>query len=298
MQEAANQFKIDFDVRNADCRHSKTREMAEKIKQSPTQPDYIVLTDDRAIGDEFMHILQNTNIRFVLLNEGFDNEEKSKLKIPKNRILGALLPDYTLAASELMELLAEKASEIKIGKFCVLVFTGVGVNRSSEEIMIGVHNVQKRNKSITGVEQKNEVEGEDGASFIKAKLKQNVGIVITYSYTATEKVIEVAEANGLKPGVDFVIGSFGFTPTNVNYLKQNKVAAIAGGNEKAGAAVIAHIFDDTQNLVERAMHDYVFDLKIVSNAKEIKQLNCTSFSFKAYSQKYTSHFSIEQFKVD
>lgn len=298
MRIAADQFKIILDVKEAKNNQAIMLNIAKTLNKNKNYPDYIILTGHRSICDEFINELRKTEITFILLNEGMDNKEKGNLKIGENRCLGALLPDYYAAAAEMTYMLIDKANEIKNNNYKLLLFTDNMKNRSSEEICKSIEHISNLSSNIEFVEPVQNVENGKEALFRTRMLDKDVGIIITYSYTATQAIINNAEAEGYKPGIDFVIGSFGLTETNKYYLQRNKVAVLAGGNQKAGAAVIAHIYDDIKNKAKRTKHEYIYNLKIVTSTAQISKQNCFNNNFKKLSKAYNSDFSIEQFRAE
>jgi ABC-type sugar transport system substrate-binding protein len=255
MQNAAASLGVRLEIAYAEREHPKTLEIAREIASRPREkrPDYVVITNDYAVGLELLKILDAAGIRTFLAYSSFPPEQRAEVGAPRTRFkgwLGSLEPRAEDAGYLTARALIERARKEKRfapdGKLHMIAIAGDRSTPSSINRNAGMRRAVSEDAQVV-------LEQEVYAGWTRDKAaEQSEWLYQRYPYARLVwagndlmafGAMQSWEKRGGKPGVDAWFSGVNTSTEALEAVKNGRLTALAGGHFITGAGAIVMLHD-------------------------------------------------------
>ena len=256
MAAAAHALGVQLEIIYAERDHLKTLEFARQLAARPlaSRPDYVILSNDYAVGAEVLRILDAAKIKSFFAYSGFsDARERSKVGMPRQHYknwLGGLEPradeaGYLTANALIQRGLAEKMAGSD-GKLHILAIAGDRSTATSYKRNEGMRRAVAENKNVV-LDQLvygdwNRAKAQEQSSWLYQRYP-HTRLIWTGSDLMAFGAMESWRARGGKPGSDAYFSTINTSTEAFTSLDAGSLSALAGGHFIAGAFSLIMLYD-------------------------------------------------------
>jgi len=255
MQAAAKSLGMAFEVQYAQREPLKTLEIARELVARPAgkRPEYIVITDDYAVADQLLKIVDDAGVKTFLAYSSIPVDQRSNTGSPRGKYkgwLGSLEPraedaGYMTARALIDRGKREKAFGID-GKLHMLAIAGDRSTPSSINRNQGMRRAISEDARVVLKEEvyaawSRELGSQQAESLYRrypdAKLVWAGNDLMAFG------AMTAWEARGGKPGVDAWFSGINTSTEALEAIKSGRLTSLAGGHFITGAWALLMIYD-------------------------------------------------------
>jgi len=256
MSAAAHSLGVQLEVLYSERDHLKTLAIAKEIaaRAPGSRPDYVILSNDYAVGFEAIRILDAANIKTFFAFSGItDSRERQIVSGPRQLYkgwLGSLEPKSEEAGYLTAHELIERGEAMHLyapdGKLHMLIIAGDRSTTSSLKRNTGMKRAIAEAKNVV-VDQ--EVYGEWSRS--KARVQSEwlyqrfpgKHLVWAGNDLMAFGAMESWRARGGTPGKDAIFSAINTSSEALSAIDSSSLSALAGGHFVAGAFALVMLYD-------------------------------------------------------
>ena len=255
MQAAAKSLGMAFEVQYAQREPLKTLEIARELVARPAgkRPEYIVITDDYAVADQLLKIVDDAGVKTFLAYSSIPVDQRGNTGSPRGKYkgwLGSLEPraedaGYMTARALIDRGKREKAFGID-GKLHMLAIAG---DRSTPSSINRNQGMRRAISEDARVVLKEEVYAawsrELGSQQAKSLYRRypDAKLVWAGNDLMAFGAMTAWEARGGKPGVDAWFSGINTSTEALEAIKSGRLTSLAGGHFITGAWALLMIYD-------------------------------------------------------
>ncbi len=256
MEAAARSLGIQLEVLYAERNHLQALIFARQLAARPrfARPDYVVLSNDYAMGPELIRILDAAHIKTFLSFSGIsDPKDRTRMGLPRSLYrgwLGSLEPQSEEAGYLTAQALIAKARAARLtapdGKLHMLVIAGDRSTTSSMKRNAGMHRAVSEAGDVV-------IDQEVYAEWNRAKAQeQSQWLYLRHSHARliwsgndlmAFGAMEGWRAKGGKPGGDALFSAINTSAEAFTALESGSLSALAGGHFITGAFSLVMLYD-------------------------------------------------------
>jgi len=256
MMAAAHNLGMQLEIIYVERDHLKTLELAKQIAVRPVsaRPDYVVLSNDYAVGAEAMRILDAAHIKTFFAYSGFsDASERDKVGVPRQIYkgwLGSLEPragdaGYLTARALIQRGLAEKLVGAD-GKLHMLAIAGDRSTTTSYKRNEGMRRAVAEAKNVV-IDQViygdwNRAKAQEQSTWLYQRYP-GTRLVWAGNDLMAFGAMESWRARGGKPGRDAYFSGINTSSEAFTALESGSLSALAGGHFITGAFSLVMLHD-------------------------------------------------------
>ena len=255
MQAAADSLGMTFEVQYAQREHLRTLDIARAMVARPVgkRPEYIVISNDRAVAGELLKIVNAAGIKTFLAFSSLPADQRGDVGAPRTKYkgwLGSLEPRAEDAGYLTARALIERGKKEKTfgpdGKLHLLAVAGDRSTPSSIKRNQGMHRAIAENRMVV-------LDQEVYADWTREKAAEQTEIL--YQRHPHARLIWAGndlmafgamlswEKRGGKPGVDAWFSGVNTSTEALESIKSGRLTSLAGGHFIAGAWALVMIYD-------------------------------------------------------
>lgn len=255
MQAAADSLGMTFEVQYAQREHLRTLDIARAMAARPVgkRPEYIVISNDRAVAGELLKIVDAAGVKTFLAFSSLPADQRGDVGAPRTRYkgwLGSLEPRAEDAGYLTARSLIERGKKEKTfgpdGKLHLLAVAGDRSTPSSIKCNQGMHRAIAENRMVV-------LDQEVYADWTREKAAEQTGIL--YQRHPHARLIWAGndlmafgamqswEKRGGKPGADAWFSGVNTSTEALESIKSGRLTSLAGGHFIAGAWALVMIYD-------------------------------------------------------
>jgi ABC-type sugar transport system substrate-binding protein len=255
MQAAAHSLGLTFEVQYAQREPLKTLAIAREMVARPTgkRPEYIVITDDYAVADRLVMIIEPAGVKTFLAYSSIPVDQRGGIGSPRTKYkgwLGSLEPRAEDAGSLTAHALIERGKKEKAfgrdGKFHMLAIAGDSSTPSSISRNQGMRRAVAEDRMVVLDQEVYALWAREIAAqqaewlyrrYPDAKLVWAGNDLMAFgSMTAWEK-------RGGTPGMDGWFSGINTSTEALEAIKSGRLTSLAGGHFITGAWALVMIYD-------------------------------------------------------
>jgi ABC-type sugar transport system substrate-binding protein len=255
MQAAAHSLGITFEVQYAEREPMKTFAIAREMVARPVRerPEYIVITDDSAVADQLLKIIDAAGVKSFLAYSSIPNDQRVGVGSPRGKYkgwLGSLEPRAEDAGYLTAHALIERGKKEKAfgrdGKMHMLAIPGDRSTSTSIKRNAGMHRAVAEDASIV-------LDREVYAAWSREiaatradqlyRLYPDAKLVWAGNDLMAFGAMAAWENRGGKPGVDAWFSGINTSMEALEAIKTGRLTSLAGGHFIAGAWALVMIYD-------------------------------------------------------
>ncbi|MFZ6875573.1 ABC transporter substrate-binding protein [Undibacterium sp. Di27W] len=256
MMTAARNLGVQLEVIYAERDHLKTLELARQIAARPlnARPDYVILSNDYAVGAEALRILDGAHIKTFFSYSSFsDAGEREKVGAPRQLYkgwLGGLEPraedaGYLTASALIQRGRAEKLTGAD-GKLHMLAIAGDRSTTTSYKRNEGMRKAVAEDKNVI-LDQViygdwNRAKAQEQSAWLYQRYP-HTRLIWTGNDLMAFGAMESWRARGGKPGRDAFFSAINTSAEAFTALESGSLSALAGGHFIAGAFSLVMLYD-------------------------------------------------------
>ena len=255
MQAVAKSLGMTFEVQYAQREHLKTLEIAREMVARPAdkRPEYIVITNDYAVGAELLKIIDGAGVKSFLAYSSIPLDQRGDVGAPRTKYkgwLGSLEPQAEDAGYLTARALIERGKKEKAfapdGKLHMLAIAGDRSTPSSINRNQGMRRAVDEDRMVV-------LEQEVYAAWTREKAAEQAEWL--YQRYPDAKLIWAGndlmafgamtawEKRGGKPGVDAWFSGVNTSTEALEAVKSGRLTSLAGGHFITGAWALVMIYD-------------------------------------------------------
>jgi ABC-type sugar transport system substrate-binding protein len=255
MQAVAKSLGMTFEVQYAQREHLKTLEIAREMVARPAdkRPEYIVITNDYAVGAELLRIIDGAGVKSFLAYSSIPLDQRGDVGAPRAKYkgwLGSLEPQAEDAGYLTARALIERGKKEKAfapdGKLHMLAIAGDRSTPSSINRNQGMRRAVDEDRMVV-------LEQEVYAAWTREKAAEQAEWL--YQRYPDAKLIWAGndlmafgamtawEKRGGKPGVDAWFSGVNTSTEALEAIKSGRLTSLAGGHFITGAWALVMIYD-------------------------------------------------------
>jgi len=255
MQAVAKSLGMTFEVQYAQREHLKTLEIAREMVARPAdkRPEYIVITNDYAVGAELLRIIDGAGVKSFLAYSSIPLDQRGDVGAPRTKYkgwLGSLEPQAEDAGYLTARALIERGKKEKAfapdGKLHMLAIAGDRSTPSSINRNQGMRRAVDEDRMVV-------LEQEVYAAWTREKAAEQAEWL--YQRYPDAKLIWAGndlmafgamtawEKRGGKPGVDAWFSGVNTSTEALEAIKSGRLTSLAGGHFITGAWALVLIHD-------------------------------------------------------
>jgi ABC-type sugar transport system substrate-binding protein len=255
MQAAAKSLGLTFEVHYAQREPLKTLEIAREMAARPagTRPDYVVITDDYAVADQLLKIIDGAGIKTFLAYSSIPADQRGSVGSPRGKFkgwLGSLEPRAEDAGYLTARALIERGKREKAfgwdGKLHMLAIAGDRSTPSSINRNQGMQRAVAEQAMVI-------LDQEVYAAWNRELAAQQADSL--YRRYPDAKLIWAGNdlmafgamtawaTRGGKPGVDAWFSGINTSTEALEAIKSGRLTSLAGGHFITGAWALVMIYD-------------------------------------------------------
>ena len=252
MQAAAHSLGMAFEVQYAQREHLKTLEIAREMVTRPAgkRPEYIVITNDYAVGGELLKIIDGAGVKSFLSYSSIPADQRADIGAPRAKYkgwLGSLEPRAEDAGYLTARALIERGRQEKAfapdGKLHMLAIAGDRSTPSSINRNQGMHRAVVEDGKVV-------LEQEIYAAWTREKAAEwlyqrypDVKLVWAGNDLMAFGAMAQWEKRGGRPGVDGWFSGVNTSTEALEAVKSGRLTSLAGGHFITGAWALVMIYD-------------------------------------------------------
>jgi len=255
MQAVSKSLGMTFEVQYAQREHLKTLEIAREMVARPAdkRPEYIVITNDYAVGAELLRIIDGAGVKSFLAYSSIPLDQRGDVGAPRTKYkgwLGSLEPQAEDAGYLTARALIERGKKEKAfapdGKLHMLAIAGDRSTPSSINRNQGMRRAVDEDRMVV-------LEQEVYAAWTREKAAEQAEWL--YQRYPDAKLIWAGndlmafgamtawEKRGGKPGVDAWFSGVNTSTEALEAIKSGRLTSLAGGHFITGAWALVMIYD-------------------------------------------------------
>ena len=255
MQAAAKSLGLTFEVQYAQREPLKTFAIARELVARPAdrRPDYIVITDDYAVADQLVKIIDPAGVKTLLAYSTIPLDQRAGIGAPREKYkgwLGSLEPQAEDAGYLTARGLIERGRSEKAfgadGKLHMLAIAGDRSTASSIKRNQGMRRAVAEDASVV-------LDQEVYAAWARENAAEQTDIL--YRRHGDARLVWAGndlmafgamaswEKRGGKPGVDAWFSGINTSTEALAAIKSGRLTALAGGHFITGAWALVLIYD-------------------------------------------------------
>jgi ABC-type sugar transport system substrate-binding protein len=255
MQAVAKSLGMTFEVQYAQREHLKTLEIAREMVARPPdkRPEYIVITNDYAVGAELLRIIDGAGVKSFLAYSSIPLDQRGDVGAPRTKYkgwLGSLEPQAEDAGYLTARALIARGKKEKAfapdGKLHMLAIAGDRSTPSSINRNQGMRRAVDEDRMVV-------LEQEVYAAWTREKAAEQAEWL--YQRYPDAKLIWAGndlmafgamtawEKRGGKPGVDAWFSGVNTSTEALEAIKSGRLTSLAGGHFITGAWALVMIYD-------------------------------------------------------
>jgi ABC-type sugar transport system substrate-binding protein len=255
MQAAAHSLGMTFEVQYAQREPLKTFEIAREMVARPLgqRPEYIVITDDYAVADQLLKIIDAAGIMTFLAYSSIPVDQRGATGSPRGKYkgwLGSLEPQAEDAGFMTAQALIERGKGEKAfgldGKLHMLAIAGDRSTASSLKRNQGMHRAVEKD-ALVDLDQEVYAEWAQENAAAQAdrmyRLHPNIKLVWAGNDLMAFGAMAAWEKRGGKPGVDAWFSGINTSAAALAAIKSGRLTSLAGGHFITGAWALVLIYD-------------------------------------------------------
>jgi ABC-type sugar transport system substrate-binding protein len=255
MQAAARSLGMTFEVQYAQREPLKTLDIAREMVARPSgkRPEYIVVTDDYAVADQLLRIIDTAGVKTLLAYSSIPVDQRGGVGSPRGKYkgwLGSLEPRAEDAGYLTARALIERGKrERAFGSDDRLHMLAIAGDRSTASSL-------KRNQGMRRAVAENPIvvvdqevyaawarENAAGQTEWLYRLYPNVRVMWAANDLMAFGAMASWEKRGGKPGVDAWFSGINTSTEALEAIKSGRLTALAGGHFITGAWTLVLIYD-------------------------------------------------------
>jgi ABC-type sugar transport system substrate-binding protein len=255
MQAAAKSLGMAFEVQYAQREPLKTLEIARELVARPAakRPEYIVITDDYAVADRLLRIIDDAGVKTFLAYSSIPLDQRGTIGSPRGKYkgwLGSLEPRAEDAGYMTARALIERGKREKAfaadGKLHMLGIAGDRSTPSSINRNQGMRRAISEDARVVLEEEvyaawSRELGNQQAESLYRrypdAKLVWAGNDLMAFG------AIAAWESRGGKPGIDAWFSGINTSTEALEAIKSGRLTSLAGGHFITGAWALLMIYD-------------------------------------------------------
>jgi ABC-type sugar transport system substrate-binding protein len=255
MQAAAKSLGMAFEVQYAQREPLKTLEIARELVARPAgkRPEYIVITDDYAVADQLLKIIDDAGVKTFLAYSSIPVDQRSNTGSPRGKYkgwLGSLEPRAEDAGYMTARALIDRGKREKAfgadGKLHMLAIAGDRSTPSSINRNQGMRRAIGEDARVVLKEEvyaawSRELGNQQAESLYRrypdAKLVWAGNDLMAFG------AMTAWESRGGKPGVDAWFSGINTSTEALEAIKSGRLTSLAGGHFITGAWALLMIYD-------------------------------------------------------
>jgi ABC-type sugar transport system substrate-binding protein len=255
MQAAARSLGMSFEVQYAQREPLKTLEIAREMVARPPgkRPEYIVITDDYAVADQLLKIIDPAGVKTFLAYSSIPVDQRGGVGSPRGKYkgwLGSLEPRAEDAGYMTARALIERGKHEKAfgpdGKLHMLAIAGDRSTASSLKRNQGMRRAVAENP-IAAVDQEVYAawarENAAGQTEWLYRLYPDIRVMWAANDLMAFGAMASWEKRGGKPGVDAWFSGINTSTEALEAIKSGRLTSLAGGHFITGAWTLVLIYD-------------------------------------------------------
>jgi ABC-type sugar transport system substrate-binding protein len=255
MQAAANSLGMAFEVRYAEREPLKTFAIAREMTARPAgkRPEYIVITDDSAVADELLKIIDAAGVKTLLAYSSIPIDQRVETGWPRSKYkgwLGSLEPRAEdagyLTAHTLIERGEKEKAFARDGKLHMLAIAGDRSTPSSMKRNEGMRRAVAEKRGIVLDQEVYALWARENASSQAESLYRihpDAKLIWSGNDLMAFGAMAAWERRGGKPGVDAWFSGINTSIEALQAIKSGRLTSLAGGHFMTGAWAMVMIFD-------------------------------------------------------
>ena len=255
MQAAAKSLGMTFEVQYAQREPLKTLEIARELVARPAgkRPEYIVITDDYAVADQLLKIIDDAGVKTFLAYSSIPIDQRGNTGSPRGKYkgwLGSLEPRAEDAGYMTAHALIDRGKKEKAfaadGKLHMLAIAGDRSTPSSINRNQGMRRATSEDARVVLKEEvyaawSRELGSQQAESLYRrypeAKLVWAGNDLMAFG------AMSAWESRGGKPGVDAWFSGINTSTEALEAIKSKRLTSLAGGHFITGAWALLMIYD-------------------------------------------------------
>jgi ABC-type sugar transport system substrate-binding protein len=255
MQAAAKSLGMTFEVQYAQREHLKTLEIAREMVARPAdkRPEYIVITNDYAVGAELLRIIDGAGVKSFLAYSSIPLDQRGDVSAPRTKYkgwLGSLEPQAEDAGYLTARALIERGKKEKAfgrdGKLHMLAIAGDRSTPSSINRNQGMRRAVAEAPMVVLEEEVYAAWTRENAAQQAESLYRrypDVKLVWAGNDLMAFGAMAAWEKRGGKPGMDAWFSGINTSTEALEAVKSGRMTALAGGHFITGAWALVMIYD-------------------------------------------------------
>jgi ABC-type sugar transport system substrate-binding protein len=269
MEEASDDLDINLEVIFSERNHIKMKEQARELAKRSNKPDYVVIVNEKSVGDTIINDLKNSGIKIMVIHNTITDAQKEKIGKERDRVknwIGSITSDNTGAGYKLMEELAKYSSNPE-----VIAISGNRATPVSNQRENGMKNYVKENglklRQVFYGEWQSSRGEEIAGNFLKRNKSTNI------VWTANDAMGEGAYKGASPIKNDIIVGGMGGFAGALKSIENDGMKATIGGHFMIGAWALVLIYDyeNSIDFADSEGTDISFDYLFIINKKNIGQ---------------------------
>jgi ABC-type sugar transport system substrate-binding protein len=255
MQAAAHSLGMTFEVQYAQREPLKTFEIAHEMaaRTAGKRPEYIVITDDSAVADQLLKIIDTAGVKTFLAYSSIPVEQRGGVGSPRGKYkgwLGSLEPRAEDAGYLTAHALIERGKREKAfgpdGKLHMLAIAGDRTTATSIKRNQGMRRAVAEDPGVV-LEQEvyaawTRENGAEQADFLYRRYP-DAKLVWAGNDLMAFGAMAAWEKRGGKPGVDAWFSGINTSTEALEAIKSGRLTSLAGGHFITGAWALVMIYD-------------------------------------------------------
>jgi ABC-type sugar transport system substrate-binding protein len=255
MQAAAASLGMTFEVQYAQREPLKTFAIARELVARPAdrRPQYVVITDDAAVADQLLQIIEPAGVKSFLAYSTIPLEQRGGIGAPRGRFkgwLGSLEPQAedagTLTARALIARGKAEKAFAPDGRLQLLAIAGDGSTASSIKRNQGMRRAVAEDRTVVLAQEVYAAwarENAAGQADSLYRLHPHARLVWAGNDLMAFGAMAAWERRGGKPGVDAWFSGINTSTEALEAIKSGRLTALAGGHFITGAWALVMIHD-------------------------------------------------------
>ncbi|MBT4088437.1 MAG: ABC transporter substrate-binding protein [Deltaproteobacteria bacterium] len=243
MQAAADDLGIQLDVLYSDRDHIKMMAQAEQISRQETQPDYVIMVNEKEVGKQMLLNFENSRSKIFFVHNSLTVQQREKAGNERENFknwIGTVTTDDRLAGYKLIkELIRYTQKEPKI--------IGITGTKATPVSLIRLQGVRDYLKKSRKGEHYQVVYGkwsyEDGKNKALTLLKRypDANILWAANDSMAFGAFDAARTLGIHKNIS--IGGLGGFPFALDSIKKGEMKVTVAGHPMIGAWALVLIYD-------------------------------------------------------
>jgi ABC-type sugar transport system substrate-binding protein len=255
MQAAAHSLGMTFEVQYAEREPMRTFTIAREMVARPVgkRPEYIVITDDAAVADQLLKIIDAAGVKSFLAYSSIPKDQRVGIGPPRSKYkgwLGSLEPRAEdagyLTAHSLIERGRKEEAFGRDGKLHMLAIAGDRSTSSSTKRNAGMHRAVAEDPGVVLDQEAYAAWARENAATQADQLYRihpDAKLVWAGNDLMAFGAMAAWEKRGGTPGVDAWFSGINTSIEALEAIKMGRLASLAGGHFITGAWALVMIYD-------------------------------------------------------